>query len=676
MSFDLDPYNDSAGITALSSWMQDAFAKYTDFIRDDIFTAITRVYGDRSLFLSTGYVPAAGTIVVVAGLQYKYVPGSTAIFDAPGWEPAGGWASPGHFGGKADGVSDDTAAVQACFDFVRSRYNNANGTFDYDVFFEFKTWRVTNVHLTALAQPRLGIGCGTLYFTSGAEAFGLELFGTNALRITGPFMLEADVYDETKAPDFILAYGRCERDGVEAPIAPSFKGGLIIVQGMAKKASVLNFGSEVSDINYYITNRNPSDSSYGYAAIGDMDDAVDIWGSALVSANCTLPTASSDTVSNILHDLGSSEVKRSSLYAFTITNITQGNPAVATFTVGSTFTSSLMANTDTVWVNSVVGMTEVNQQRHTIANLTLDPDGLGGTFELSGVNSTGYGAYVSGGAGERTTGSAVVIAQAKSVVFGPSAYLLTYGSPAVQVFMKNNTISNFIFRGQTEKQVPHMVEFILGTDSQVIQDLTFHDLSASQEYTSPFKVTTGGGNLRIDNLDLQISTLGVAVPLCTNGGNLNVRNGRVIAPQALDISTLIQFTGYIVNTSTNQLMFHGITIESLGGDSDLSGGVVNLGEINFATSGTALTGPGMRYSGDSLFTYRSSVGAERRIMVQDSAITGDLTDITDRVNTQDKYPGKLVWSASTNTLAIAMGGAASSEWKEIDLSTATTRTPV
>ena len=69
----------------------------------------------------------------------------------------------------------------------------------------------------------------------------------------------------------------------------------------------------------------------------------------------------------------------------TITGITQANPAVVTVS------SHGYSNGDDVWINSVVGMTQVNGRRFRIANVTTN------TFELQGVNSTNYTAYASGG---------------------------------------------------------------------------------------------------------------------------------------------------------------------------------------------------------------------------------------------------------------------------------------
>lgn len=71
-----------------------------------------------------------------------------------------------------------------------------------------------------------------------------------------------------------------------------------------------------------------------------------------------------------------------------ITNITQANPAVVTYT-----SADDLANGDLVYIASVVGMTQVNGLVFTVAGLNTGAN----TFQLSGIDSTGYGAYVSGG---------------------------------------------------------------------------------------------------------------------------------------------------------------------------------------------------------------------------------------------------------------------------------------
>lgn len=78
----------------------------------------------------------------------------------------------------------------------------------------------------------------------------------------------------------------------------------------------------------------------------------------------------------------------------TITNITNANPAVVTYSGSDVFT-----NGNVIRIKNVNGMPEVNGQEFTVANLNTTNN----TFELSGVDSTSFGTYVSKGLAENTT---------------------------------------------------------------------------------------------------------------------------------------------------------------------------------------------------------------------------------------------------------------------------------
>jgi hypothetical protein len=69
----------------------------------------------------------------------------------------------------------------------------------------------------------------------------------------------------------------------------------------------------------------------------------------------------------------------------TITAVTQANPAVVTSATHG------LSDGDVVEISGIVGMTELNSNRYVVNVLTAN------TFELLGVNSTGYGAWTSGG---------------------------------------------------------------------------------------------------------------------------------------------------------------------------------------------------------------------------------------------------------------------------------------
>ena len=82
-----------------------------------------------------------------------------------------------------------------------------------------------------------------------------------------------------------------------------------------------------------------------------------------------------------------------------ITGITQANPAVVTAA------SHGLSNGDRVFIASVAGMTEVNNKEFTVANKTTN------TFELSGIDSSAFTAYSSGG----TVGKIVEVTTTYSV---------------------------------------------------------------------------------------------------------------------------------------------------------------------------------------------------------------------------------------------------------------------
>lgn len=86
-----------------------------------------------------------------------------------------------------------------------------------------------------------------------------------------------------------------------------------------------------------------------------------------------------------------------------ISGITQANPAVVTYVGADTY-----ANGDRVWISGVVGMTQVNNREFTVAGLNAGAN----TFQLSGVDSTAYTAYSSGGTVEEIVEVATTYAQA------------------------------------------------------------------------------------------------------------------------------------------------------------------------------------------------------------------------------------------------------------------------
>lgn len=78
-----------------------------------------------------------------------------------------------------------------------------------------------------------------------------------------------------------------------------------------------------------------------------------------------------------------------------ITGITAANPPVVSIATHG------YANGAIVYLDSIVGMTQLNKRAFVVANQTS------GTFELKGVDATGYTAYASGGTAALKTMTAV-----------------------------------------------------------------------------------------------------------------------------------------------------------------------------------------------------------------------------------------------------------------------------
>lgn len=112
--------------------------------------------------------------------------------------------------------------------------------------------------------------------------------------------------------------------------------------------------------------------------------------------------------------------RRTSAYAVgdqvtkNITGITQANPAVVTSNA-HTYT-----NGTRVTIADVGGMTEVNGLTFTVDNVTTN------TFELSGINSTAYGAYTSGGTVAKLKTESFV-----QVLHDNVAFFKTNGGPGI-----------------------------------------------------------------------------------------------------------------------------------------------------------------------------------------------------------------------------------------------------
>lgn len=118
-----------------------------------------------------------------------------------------------------------------------------------------------------------------------------------------------------------------------------------------------------------------------------------------------------------------------------ITGITKANPAVVTYSGADNF-----ANGDIVYIDGVVGMTEVNDLEFEVANVNTGAN----TFELKGINSTNYTTYSSAGTVYRCS---VVLSSAAAPSSG-SPHTLSWtavtGAKEYNVYKESNGVYGFI----------------------------------------------------------------------------------------------------------------------------------------------------------------------------------------------------------------------------------------
>lgn len=470
----------------------------------------------------------------------------TALTTADGqkWSPMGGNCTPAHWGGSPGSTNDATTAVQAAFTYAITKWSVPLGNWEGWVNFAGLFWRCTaSIDACEIRQPDFRFGNGGLFFDM-TGGYGLQMFGSNRPFIVDPFLIELP-QDPTACPEFGFCFGvRQTSGGGGVDPSPGVKG-TIRVDGHASKASILNLGSEVSNLIPFVHNPHPNTNAFCYAGIGDMQDAVDVWGGALTSSFCTLPTTGDGAFSNILHDFGSAEFKRSAHWVATVTGVTQANPAVVSFTVASAAQSSRMANGQTVhFDNTMGGMTELKRNTYTMANLSVAGDGLSGTFELSGVDSTLYVAFSSDGAVARHTKHAVLFGSGSSFNIGPASYLVTYGGAPILCHCRNGNVNFLRFSGQAEKVPRNIVEFDVGAASALVIEAAIDTLNLSHPMDAPFKITRTTGSLSAYGGYVNIGSGSTfADELCTGGANFNPRNFTVISPIPIDLSGLQTFSG-------------------------------------------------------------------------------------------------------------------------------------
>ena len=237
-----------------------------------------------------------------------------------------------------------------------------------------------------------------------------------------------------------------------------------------------------------------------------------------------------------------------------ITGITQANPAVVTYTGSDNFLED-----SNVRLDNVVGMVEVNGNTYTIANLDTGAK----TFELLGIDSTGFTAYVSGGNVEPINDypSAVAFYEQR-LVFGGSV-----NNPETLWFSKSAELLDFTIGTNADDGMKYTVS--AGEDSNKIEWIKgTEDFLAIGGFGDILRATGGQGQEAITPTSISIkptNTMGVADinPIGTNQVILFMQRNQLVL-HSLELEALTGnykpidrnlFADHITKSGVTQMAF-------------------------------------------------------------------------------------------------------------------------
>jgi len=223
----------------------------------------------------------------------------------------------------------------------------------------------------------------------------------------------------------------------------------------------------------------------------------------------------------------------------TITGITQANPAVVT-----TSGSHGLSNGDVVIIQSVTGMTEVNNNKYVVANKTAT------TFELQNEDSSGFTGYSSGG----------TVDQLKSITWKGSLAAVGVDQkdrPQVRTGSAHglSTGNKVFISGEFQSSIGGMAS-IDGVQSAITVDsttaFTLNDVDSTD-----FTAHTTGGDVFLVNESNSNAIVGVGEVYQDETDNIFiVMNQKRIAKYDSTLSNLIAVSTSDIFTGTSTDLFH------------------------------------------------------------------------------------------------------------------------
>lgn len=418
---------------------------------------------------------------------------------------------PTWFGAVGDGVVDDGVALNRAISHLRTRIDAAS--FSRTVVrldLGNKTYATTiSINATGLREG-WEITNGTIFGKCTGKAV-LDMIGSRAGALTRVLVIG----DQTNQPAVGL---QAARSSVSPEIYGFCDGMLfdkVFVAGWFSTASIYTYGQEGTT---YLRCKFWNSNKDAYIGIHTGYDTFPM------SSDYLTPTTGSVSYINNKY-IGVDYLHLPVGTSATITGISKANPAVVT-APGHPF-----SNGDTVVIGFVNGMTEINNVKAVVANKTTN------TFELTGVNSSAYSTYTSGG-------QAVIAQTVPSVYFArgeqhhwDTCYVVNYGSDSFEIdFPDGHQLKSVwidaLFEGAGSRS--HLRFKTSGT----IFDFEFKTYNTHcRDYI--FSIDSGTvGTVAIYNPDISVANITVSAPtLVDDATRYALYGAKVFVPSSSVISS-------------------------------------------------------------------------------------------------------------------------------------------
>ncbi|RAI01122.1 hypothetical protein DLJ53_18065 [Acuticoccus sediminis] len=394
-----------------------------------------------------------------------------------------------------------------------------------------------SLNLTGIRQPGLRMRNGEIY-SRAQNKIALDFTGGNNITLSNIDVNGA----EDAPPDVGILFSRA------AGALNDFAGSSTMIidnvkaNGYFRRAACIAIASEVSTwIAPNFRNKHKHYYAVAFAMVDNTQALVDQFaGSMITSEFQTLPPPGTSH-SNVCHNMVCPTIARSSPFSVSITSITRANPAVVTL---ATMDNVDLVNGDWIFITGGT-MDEVAYGYFQVANLNVAAK----TFQLSGVNSTGFSAYTGGATLQMRMGPAVLMSGVRTF-YSQGGYLLSYGQPALVLDTANGTFKDFHFNAQFERHCfdPIAIRNSAGTD--ILWDIDLNLPNHSQDPGRSLIRALGTGTVQFRGLKLlgwhgvpNVALEGVFYP----ASKFDIMGGNITIPQEafLDPTELLRFDGSI-----------------------------------------------------------------------------------------------------------------------------------